>query len=103
MSYSQEQLEQALALHSRLVQAGLDPDYAELRVLRSLDGIENASVDEVAGEIVGKAPDRWKAGSEEPDPSTSFFDELRRRIEAERAAQRKPGPSAAERLSRGTR
>ena len=97
--YSQEQLEKALALHSRLVHSGLDPDYAELRVLRALDSLERKEMVQVAAEIVESSEDRWK-GRETSSSSDKgdFFDELRRRIEAERAAQRQRGQSAKERL-----
>jgi hypothetical protein len=88
--YTQEQLERALALHTRLVHSGLDPDYAELRVLRALDSLGTTAVAEVAAEIVESAEERWKGR----DTVTSggkgnFFDELRRRIEAERSAKRR--------------
>ena len=90
--YTQEQLEKALALHTRLVHSGLDPDYAELRVLRAVDALGTKAVPDVAAEIVETTEDRWK-GRETVTAGGkgNFFDELRRRIEAERAAQRQRG------------
>ena len=96
--YTQEQLEKALALHTRLVSSVLDPDYAELRVLRALDTLGTKATSDVAVEIVESAEDRWKGRESGSSGSGNFFDELRRRIEAERAAQRQRGTSAKERL-----
>ena len=96
--YTQEQMEKALALHTRLVHAGLDPDYAELRVLRAVDALGTTAVADVAAEIVETTEGRWKGRESGSSGGGNFFDELRRRIEAERAAQRQRGSSAKERL-----
>jgi len=103
MSYTQEQLEKALALHTRLVRSGLDPDYAELRVVRALDRMESTPVEQLATDIEDSTDERWKAGQSDSRGSGNFFDELRRRIEAERAEQRNRGSSAKERLGAMTR
>ena len=86
--YTQEQLEKALALHTRLVSSGLDPDYAELRVLRAADTLGTNAVPDVAAEIVAGAEDRWKGRESGSSGGGNFFDELRRRIEAERTTKR---------------
>ena len=94
--YSQEQMEKLLALHTKLVRGGLDPDYAELRVLRLASGIDDVSVKDTATEIIDGTEERWKQKPDSGDDSGhSFYDELRRRLEAERAS--KAGPSAAAR------
>ena len=98
--YTQKHVEKVLALHTRLVHSGLDPDYAELRALRVLDRVEDASVEEVAQEIIDGAEARWKDQPDRSGGKGNFYDELRRRIEAERAAKAQRRKSAKERLDR---
>lgn len=47
-------------LFSRLVKAGLDPDYAEVQVQRHADRLNATPLASLATEIVGGAPKKWK-------------------------------------------
>jgi hypothetical protein len=99
--YSQEQVEKLLALHSGLVREGLDPDYAELRVLRLASIIDDVDVRATATEIAEGAEDRWKQPApESSEPAGNYFDNLRRQLEAERASKRTDNQKAHERLER---
>ena len=99
--YSQEQVEKLLAQHSGLVRGGLDPDYAELRVLRLAGTIDEVDVRAAASEIVDGAEERWKQPAlHETDTAGNYFDNLRRQLEAERASKRTDNQKARERLER---
>ncbi len=96
--YTLKQLETALALQTRLVRAGVDANYAELRVLRSLDRIDDEPIDKVADEIVAATEDRWMRPPEPTDSGDNFYNELRRRLEVERAAKENQRASTKKRL-----
>jgi hypothetical protein len=97
--YTQEQVEKLLALHSGLVRRGLDPDYAELRVLRLTETIDEIDVRKTAQQIADDSEDRWK----QPESGTSesggnYFDNLRRHLEAERGQKRSEKQKIREKL-----
>lgn len=89
-TYTQEELERALKLQQRLAAAGVDQDYAEIRVQRVLDRL-NEPAETLAEEILGSTPEKFMDAPKD-SASGTFHDELRRRIEAEKAAKRGDEP-----------
>lgn len=79
MSYTKDQMETALTLQARLVAGGVDPEYAALRVERSLHRLAEG-VAALAEDIEATTPAKFKAGTAGAAArEREFYEDLRRR------------------------
>lgn len=92
-TYTKEQLGQALQLQNLLIAGGVDGEYAEMRVQKSIGRLDEGAA-ALAREILETTPEKWKGGESAspgaPSNEKAFYDELRRRIRAELDAKKGP-------------
>lgn len=80
-----------LEAHAALIRAGLDPDYAAVKIQQHADTLERHGAEATAKEIIGGAPEKFI----DPDfgSGSSFLDKVLERVEAEKAARRGETPA----------